>query len=682
MHFDSPGTAFKIAPFGHWTPQERGAFYRGRCVRAAITLAFVLVVPLMVSTANAEVRLHGLFGDHMVLQQNAKVRVWGWASPGETVEVKFRKQVKRVMASRDGRWAVALGPETAGGPHELIVRGRNELRVRDVLVGEVWLCTGQSNMEWTLKDSQDGAAEVVASANPNIRHIKIGHRTAMQPQEDIAPAQWQSSQPETAGEFSAVGYFFAQKLQQELGVPVGLINISWGGSNIETWMSRESLQAHRELRKLLPELPKSTESFITMHRARMNAQVRSWQPDASFTADKSTWKDAQHPDDDWKTLNAPGIWETQGLDGFDGKLWYRRTVELTTAGAAESVRLHLGMIDDCDETFVNGQKVGSLCGWDTPRRYDLLPGLLVVGRNTIAVRVTDTGGGGGFHGESSAMKLAVGANEISLAGPWKARIESPLDKKEPGMNDLPSIAFNAMINPVAGYGIRGALWYQGEANVPRAAQYASTFPLMINDWRQRWGQGDFPFLYVQLAAFLPLEKNKLSGSSWAELRDAQRGAIKLRNTGMAVATDIGDARSIHPRNKRDVGLRLARIAMKKSYGGHAQAGGPMFKSARVVGNRIELKFINVARGLVSNGKPLRGFVIADASRQFRPADAHIINRGTVVVSHAGIKRPRAVRFGWVDNPEENNLYNSAGLPASPFRTDQWPRLTEGRLYTF
>jgi sialate O-acetylesterase len=554
--------------------------------------------------------------------------------------------------------------------------------VNDVLVGEVWLCGGQSNMEWMLKDAQDGAVDVAASEHPQIRHIKIAHRTAYRPQDDIEPASWQQSSPTTAGNFSAVAYHFALKLHQELGVPIGLVNVSWGATNIETWLSRDAMHADSDLRAVLRVMPETDEVFSTLHRARMLALVQKWQAGFTDNENADAWKDVDHPDGDWQVLNAPAIWETQGLDGFDGKLWYRREIMLDTTQVGTGASLHLGMVDDCDETFVNGQKVGGLCGWDTQRRYELAPGLLRAGRNIVAVRVTDTGGGGGFHGDAANMKLVVGSHELSLAGPWKARIESPLEKKSPTMNDLPTLSFNGMINPVVGFGIRGTLWYQGESNVPRAAQYDDSFRLLIKDWRQRWGQGDFPFLYVQLAAFLRLDKNTLVGSTWAELREAQRNTLAVANTGMAVAADIGNANDIHPRNKRDVGLRLARIALKKSYGGRAQAGGPMLISRRIVGSRIELRFANAAQGLVVKGGRLKGFTIADGSRKFREAEAHLKDRRTVIVGNADIHRPCAVRFGWVDNPEEDNLFNSAGLPASPFRTDSWPRLTEERLYAF
>jgi sialate O-acetylesterase len=342
------------------------------------------------------------------------------------------------------------------------------------------------------------------------------------------------------------------------------------------------------------------------------------------------------------------------------------------------------MIDDCDETYVNGRRVGGLCGWDTPRRYALPAGLLKPGKNMLAVRVTDTGGGGGFHGERSAMRLQWGADSIALAGSWKARMEKLMDKGQPGPNDLPMLSFNAMVSPLTDFPIRGVIWYQGESNVPRAAQYVQTFPLLIADWRAQWQQLRLPFYFVQLASFLSLEKNTLAGSPWAELRDAQRQTAKLAGTGMVVATDVGNANDIHPRNKQAIGLRLALQALKGEYGKmNIVANGPIYRALRLHGSQLELSFSELGGGLVAAGSDgvLRGFTVADDGRQFQPAQARI-QGNKVIVSHPDMSHPVAVRYGWVDNPEQSNLFNRNGLPASPFRTDDWPWLTDGVKYRY
>jgi sialate O-acetylesterase len=359
-------------------------------------------------------------------------------------------------------------------------------------------------------------------------------------------------------------------------------------------------------------------------------------------------------------------------------VWYRKEVELTPEQANSAAVLQLGTIDDCDETYVNGQKLGGVCQWDAVRKYALPQGLLKQGKNLIAVKVTDTGGGGGFHGDPAVIKMILGQTEIPLAGTWKARVADYMKKNMPDANDMPTLLFNAMLHPLLPYPIKGVLWYQGESNVPRAAQYATSFPQMITDWRARWKEGNFPFYFVQLAAYLPLNRNTLAGSTWAELRDAQRQTLALPNTCMTVTTDIGDANDIHPRNKQDVGLRLAACALKKDYNKDVVESGPVYKAMEIRGNSIELQFDSIGSGLMAKDKYgyLYGFTIAGEDQQFKWAKA-TIQGDKVIVSSTEVPNPVAVRFGWVDNPSETNLYNKEGFPASIFRTDTWKRLTDG-----
>lgn len=630
--------------------------------------------------AQAEVRLARIFSDHAVLQRGQAIAVWGWARPGEPVQVDFNQQSGRGSADAQGRWRVLLKPEAAGGPYTLTVRGDNTLTLQDLLVGEVWLASGQSNMEWSVGQSNDAAREVAQSNWALIRHFKVAKSVAFQPADDMGQGQWQVSSPASSAEFSAVGYFFARKLQQELNVPIGIINASWGGSNIETWLSAGALAAHPTM--ALAPLPANAAAFQERYRKRMQDRVAAWQPGVALAAESTVpWQQPALDDSAWATLRAPQYWEEQGLEDLDGVLWYRRAIELTASQANAAATLHLGLIDDCDESYLNGQRVGATCGWDTPRHYALASGVLRAGSNVLAVRVTDTGGGGGFHGEAAAMRLQTGPDSIALAGDWKARVESTSAKEQLAPNDLPTLLFNAMISPLTDFPVRGVLWYQGESNVRRAHQYAQTFPMLIKDWRRQWRQPQLPFYFVQLASFLPLEKNSLAGSTWAELRDAQRRALQLPGTGMVVATDIGNANDIHPRNKQAVGQRLALHALKNDYGNKKLvASGPLYRSLRRRGSRLEVSFSEVGRGLVTaDGAALRGFGVADGRRQFLPAQARI-QGNKVVVWNAAIGHPKAVRYGWVDNPEESNLANRDGLPASPFRSDDWPGLTDGVKY--
>lgn len=647
------------------------------------TIFVALVLVLAGAIAQAEVRLAQIFSDHLVLQRGQAIPVWGWARPGEQVRVELNQQSSRTTADGRGRWRALLKAEAAGGPYSLVVQGDNSITVEDVLVGDVWLASGQSNMEWSVGQSNDAAREVAQSHWPQLRHIKLAKTLAFQPADDIGAAPWKVSGPASSAGFSAVGYFFARKLQQELGVPIGIINASWGGTNIETWLSTSALATHPEFN--MAAMPADAAAFNLRYQNRMKALIARWQPGVSLPADATpAWQQADLDDRAWATLRAPQYWEEQGLDELDGVVWYRRVVELTVQQAAAAATLHLGMVDDCDESYVNGQRVGATCGWDTPRHYALAAGVLKPGSNLVAVRVTDTGGGGGFHGEADAMHLQTGADSIALAGDWKARVESIMQKDQLAPNDLPTLLFNAMVSPLTDFPIRGVLWYQGESNVKRARQYAQTFPLLIKDWRQRWQQPRLPFYFVQLASYLPLQKNSLTGSAWAELRDAQRQALKLPGTGMVVATDIGNANDIHPRNKQTVGLRLALHALKNEYGNRKLvASGPMYRSLRVRGSQAEISFSEVGHGLVTagSGATLDGFAVADERRQFVPAQARI-QGNKVMVSSPAIAHPKAVRYGWVDNPEESNLANRDGLPASPFRSDDWPGLTDGVMYRY
>lgn len=633
---------------------------------------------------HAEVRLPQFYGDHMVLQRQRPIPVWGWATPGEKVRVSFHGQKRSAVANETGRWRVLLRPESAGGPYDLQVQGENVLTLRDVLVGDVWLGSGQSNMEWSVGDSMDAAREIAQSDYPLIRHIKVPKTIAWRPADDTAPAAWQISKPANVAAFGAVGYFFARHLHRQLGVPIGIVNASWGGSNLETWLSPQALLAQPELGGV--NVPQDRQSYVARYRQRMSGAVERWQGRQWEVAkDVAQWKTADYDDQAWATLRVPQYWEEQGLDGFDGVVWYRRTFELTAEQLAAGASLELGRIDDCDESFVNGQALGATCQWDAQRRYPVPDGLLKPGKNVVAVRVTDTGAGGGFFGTADQVRLQTSAGSVPLSGLWRARVESLLDKGEPAPNDLPGLLFNAMIHPLTGMPIRGVIWYQGESNVPRAAQYVSSFQALIADWRQQWQQAQLPFYFVQLASFLPLDKNSWQGSTWAELRDAQRQALTLPATAMVVATDVGDANDIHPRNKQAVGQRLALSALRGSYGQTTLlASGPSYRTMRRRGDALELRFGDVGGGLRiagKNGAPLQGFAIAGADQKFVPARARLVG-DKVLVSSPDVPHPQAVRYGWLDNPEQANLINRAGLPASPFRTDSWPWLTQSAKYAF
>jgi sialate O-acetylesterase len=508
---------------------------------------------------------------------------------------------------------------------------------------------------------------------------------AAQPQDDIKGGQWNICSPATAANFTAVGYYFAKELQKELNVPIGLINTSWGGTHVETWTSRQAFENSDEFKTMIAAMPKlNLDSLAQQKNAATKMKIEKLQ--GAFNdgkADLQGWKEMSFDDGKWPAMKVPGIWEQQSLGDFDGVVWCRKTIDVKAEDAGKEAVLELAMIDDADDTYLNGVKIGTTTTYNEKRKYNIPAGSLKAGRNVIAVRVLDTGGGGGgIYGEPGDVKLSIGASPQPLAGDWKFQVESML----PGVtgvepNSYPTLLFNAMLNPLIPFGIKGAIWYQGESNAGRAFQYRKAFPLMITDWRQRWNQGDFPFYFVQLATFNSANGNSQKGSSWAELREAQTATLSLPNTGMAVTTDIGNPTDIHPRNKLDVGKRLAAVALNKTYGKANVYSGPTFESMKIEGNKVVLSFSNTGSGLSAKNKYgyLQGFEIAGADKRFQYAKA-VIEGDKVIVYQEGIGNPVAVRFGWADDAGDNNLFNREGFPAVPFRTDHWKGITEDNKY--
>lgn len=637
---------------------------------------------LSAALLKAEVKIASVFTNHMVLQRNAPVPVWGWAAKGEKITVQFNNQTKQTTADKTGKWMLYLDNEQAGGPFTLKVKGKsNTVELNDIFVGEVWICSGQSNMEWPLSATINAEQEIASANNNLIRHIKVERTISVEPQNDFKSNGWEVCSPATAPNFTAVGYYFAKQLQKELNVPVGLINTSWGGTIVETWISKSGLQTHPEFAAIANQLPTSREQFEKEQILNIKKNVSSFQ----YTDDKEVktgWELPAYDDSRWSNLVAPKSWEEQGLAGLDGTVWYRKTVTLTAEQTGKDVVLWLGKIDDCDVTFVNGVKVDETCVYDKVRRYVIPAKLLKEGTNVIAVKVLDTGGGGGFWGDANDMKLETTAGTVSLAGEWKARVDVHSSVTSVNPNSMPALLYNAMIHPLIPFAFKGVIWYQGESNAERAQQYAASFPLMIQDWRNKFKQGDFPFYFVQLASFNANNQNQTTGSAWAELRESQRNTLQLAKTGMAVTTDIGDAKDIHPRNKLDVGKRLALLALKNDYGKNIVAGGPMYKSMTVRNKQIVIEFENTGKGLVATGNKygyLQGFMIAGANQKFYWAKAWVRNNKVIVWSDE-VDEPVAVRYAWTDDTSEANLFNAEGLPASPFRTDSWKLMTEGIKY--
>lgn len=468
-------------------------------------------------------------------------------------------------------------------------------------------------------------------------------------------------------------------MYQELKVPIGLINASWGGTNIETWIGRDGFEGSKEFKEMISLMPKiSLDSLLKLKIRKEYEKIEKLQGFAfDENLDANVYKNAAFNDASWPELYQPEPWESKTLSSFDGVVWLRKKVFLTADNLHENASLHLSKIDDEDIAFVNGIQIGNSEGWDVVRNYKIPKGILKEGENSIAVRVVDNGSNGGIYGDSKDLKLVLGNVVFPLDGNWKYQIESV--KARVNENDFPSLTFNAMINPLIPYAVKGVLWYQGESNESRAFQYNEAFPLLINDWRSKWNQGDFPFYYVQLATFGTMG-NSNEGCPWAELREAQFNTLKLRNTAMVVTTDIGNPNDIHPRNKQDVGYRLSGLALNNLYSKKNVCNSPSFKSIEIKESKVIVSFKDIADGLIAtNGDDVKGFEIAAIDGVFYSAKAYIDN-DAVVLSSQKVSSPVAVRFGWVGDASDNNLFNSAGLPAIPFRTDDWKTITKEEKY--
>jgi sialate O-acetylesterase len=640
------------------------------------TFGLVVCLPLIISRiAISEVRLPRLISDGMVLQRDTSVKIWGWAAPGEKVTIDFNGKTYSAAADPNGKWMVTLSPSKAGGPYNMEIKAENKITLKNILIGDVWVCSGQSNMELTMERVKDKyPKEIVNSDNNSIRQFEVPDEYYFNaPHDDLEAGAWESANPKTIYKFTAIGYFFAKELYQKYHVPIGLINASLGGSPIQCWMSEDALKAFPEDLAKAEKYKDST--YIKQIEDKDKAAQDAWfsrisQTDKGIAPGEKPWFDPDYDASDWTTMNVPGYWADGPLGSVNGVVWFRKEINVPASMAGKPARLWLGRIVDGDETYFNGQKVGAITYEWPPRKYDVPANLLKAGKNIIAVRVISNGGRGGFVLDKPYELVGAGQT-LDLKGPWQYKLGTTM---EPAPSQTivrwqPVGLYNGEIAPLLNYSIKGVIWYQGESNTGKPLEYQKLFPALIADWRQKWNQGDFPFLYVQLASFMEA-KNEPSESNWAELREAQLKTLAVPNTAMAVTTDIGEWNDVHPLNKEDVGKRLALAAQKVAYGDEKVIySGPIYQSMKTEGNKIILTFTNIGGGLIAKGDELKYFSIAGADKKFLWAKAKI-EKDKVVVWNDQVPNPVAVRYAWADNPEGANLYNREGLPASPFKTDE------------
>jgi sialate O-acetylesterase len=628
----------------------------------------------------AQVKLPPIFSSNMVVQQGIEIPVRGWAVPGEKVTVTIGKTAVSAKTGKEGKWLAKLPVMKYGGPYKMTVKGKNLLTFENVMIGEVWVCSGQSNMEFYLVNSNNGDAEVAAADYPQIRLFSVKKRISQSPQDQLEEGEWLPCSPVSSPRFSAVGYFFGRALYEKLKVPVGLIDSSWGGTVAETWISSETMSMNPDFVSQMAQLKKidlEEEARKIEEETKTRVGVTS-SVDLGMKGDQPVWAAPDLDDSSWKEMKLPGYIELNGLKGIDGIIWFRKEVEISPADAGKTATLSLAKINDSDNTFLNGTLIGSnkLIA-ERSRVYSIPPGLLKPGKNVITVQVEDVGSMGGIYGDPESLKMQCENRTIALSGNWKYKIGQVKYYASISPNAHPTLLYNGMIHPLIPYGIRGAIWYQGESNSGRAKQYQKVFPDLIKDWRSHWKQGEFPFLFVQIASFMVADSLPAE-STWAELREAQSMTLALPNTGMAVTTDVGDAVNIHPTDKQTVGNRLALSALKVAYHQEVQFCGPVFREMKISGNKAILTFDHAGNGLKARDKYgyLKGFTIAGEDHKFYWAEANIIRPNTLEVTCSEVQHPVAVRFGWANNPNDANLYNDADLPASPFRTDKWKGITE------
>ena len=649
------------------------------CVRTA--LAFVASSVVAAAEPVPLPFVSPIFGDHMVLQRGKPNAIWGWSRPGDTVRVEAGGHSATAIAGADGRWLARIEPPPVGGPHAVKIIGRQTVELQDVLVGDVWICAGQSNMQFGLSQATGGPDEI-QKASPKIRYFVVGQSVSYT-RADVPRGSWKIVSPATNGSpfggVSAVAYFFARKVLESTGVPIGLVQAAVGGVPAETLASPESLRPVKDFDAGLAEV----DQHARTGGPEYGNYIQHWYDEYDIGSRNGSWADPELDDSAWKSVPVPGPFEELGVAGVPSLVWLRKVVTLPDTLPQGPARLLLGSVEKMDTTFVNGKQVGASSWVENPRAY-FAGGALKPGRNVIAIRLFKMKPDGGFLNPAADLRLTLGdGTVIPLGGEWKGRVAvdgrppQPLPIAFENLPSMPGVLYRGMLEPITPLALTGAIWYQGESNTVRAYQYRRLLPALISGWRKAFGQGDFPFYVVGL----PRYKHRLDvpgTDDWAALREAQALTAKIvPHCCLAVTIDTGDPDDVHPKEKREPGERLAACALAEHYGRKLPWSGPTLASVkRLPGGALKLRFAHADGGLVVKGDKLGEFSLAGDDRKFYWADARIQD-GAVIVSTASVRDPKAVRYAWQANPEAT-LWNGAGFPAAPFRSDDWPGMTEGQ----
>ena len=647
-------------------------------------IAMFLIISCLSLSAHATIKLPVIFQSNMVLQRDKEISIWGFGDPGEKVDININENIYKAITGKDGKWMIKLSPQAAGGPYNILVKGKdNSIELKNILFGDVWICGGQSNMQFTVRETGISLKDSLAYKNKNIRIFTASIGMDYVPAKDLSGGTWQEVNAETIKNFTAVGYFFGKLLNDSIHIPIGLISDNLGATSVETWMSAQALSTFPQFKNYYKEYLQPQKSFAEI-TADFTKMKPLWEKNYYLKGIgiEEKWYLPETDISDWKTMEIPSWWEDKGLANFDGAVWFRKSFDLPENFNSDNLRLALNQIDDYDLVWINGEKVGEGFGNLNWRNYSIPAKILKPKNNIIVVRVFDAGGKGGMYSN------AIWGNSI-LLGNWFYKKGNQIDAAtftRPHVVNVspfstPAVLYNANIAPLINLAIKGVIWYQGEANAPRAEEYKKLFPAMIKDWRTKFNQGDFPFLFVQLANYMQESKSPQE-SDWAELRDAQKAALQLPNTAMALAIDIGEADDIHPKNKMEVGHRLGLAALKVAYQKDIISQGPTYDRMEIRKDSVIIHYKKNTDNLITKDKYgyIRGFEIAGKDNKFHWAKAFIKNNKVLIIS-TNVPKPVSVRYAWSDNPGKTDLYNVSGLPAVPFRTDTLPFKTAGKVFS-